>query len=57
MDALNGALPLHGPVPEAFLEDQTMAAMSIPKHVWLAIMHGLLDAVPPIDRGTIGVAP
>jgi rifampin ADP-ribosylating transferase len=53
MDALNAAMPLHRPVPESFVEDQTTAALTIPKHVWEASLEGLLGAVPPIDRGTI----
>lgn len=51
IDALQGALPLHSPVPDSFVEDQVMAALSIPKHAWLASIGGLLGAVPPIDRG------
>ena len=55
IDALQGALPLHCPVPDSFLEDQKTAALSISKHAWLASMAGLLGAVPPIDRGRITV--
>jgi len=55
VDVLQGALPLHSPVPDSFVEDQMMAALSIPRHVWLASVDGLVRAVPPIDRGRIGV--
>lgn len=55
LDALQGALALHNPVPDSFLEDQMTAGLSIPRHVWLASIHGLLRAVPPIDRGPIEV--
>lgn len=55
VDALNAALLLHSPVPESFVEDQTTAALTIPKHVWKASLEGLVSAVPPIDRGTITV--
>lgn len=55
VDALQGALPLHSPVPGSFFEDQMRAALSIPRHSWLASVDGLVRAVPPIDRGRIGV--
>lgn len=55
IDALQGALQLHSPVPDSFVEDQTTAGLSIPKHAWLAGIGGLLGAVPPIDRGRITV--
>ena len=55
VDALQGALPLHSPVPGSFVEDQMRAALSIPRHSWLASVDGLVRAVPPIDRGRIGV--
>lgn len=55
MDALNGALPLHSPVPDSFIEDQMAAALTIPKHVWRATIEGLFEAVPPIERGSIEV--
>lgn len=55
IDALHGALPLHSPVPDSFVEDQMNAALSIPRHVWLASIGGLLGAVPPIDRGRIRI--
>jgi pimeloyl-ACP methyl ester carboxylesterase len=53
IDTLNGALPLHTPVPDAFMEVQTAAALTIPKRVWLAVVEGLSAAVPPIRRGPI----
>jgi pimeloyl-ACP methyl ester carboxylesterase len=55
MNTLNGVLPLHTPVPDTFLEDQTSAALTIPKGVWRAALEGLLAAVPPTQRGTITV--
>lgn len=53
LNALNAALPLHTPVPDAFLEDQMNAALTIPKGVWAASFEGLLAAAPPIRSGTI----
>ena len=55
IDALNGALPLHSPVPAAFLDDQMTAALTIPKSVWSAAIQGLLAAPPPIQSGPITV--
>ena len=55
VDALQGAVAFHGTVPESFVEDQMTAALSIPRHVWLAGLDGLVRAAPPIDRGRIGV--
>jgi pimeloyl-ACP methyl ester carboxylesterase len=55
LNALNGALPVHTVIPDAFLEDQMTAALTIPKRVWLAAMEGLLAAAPPIQSGTITV--
>lgn len=53
VDAINGALPLHSPVPPDFLEDQMTAALTIPKRVWRAVIEGLFAAVPPIQSGRI----
>jgi pimeloyl-ACP methyl ester carboxylesterase len=55
IDALNGAFPLHTPVPDTFLEDQMTAALTIPTGVWRATIEGLFAAVPPIQRGSITV--
>lgn len=55
VEALQLAFQFHGNVPDSFVEDQMMAALSIPRHVWLASIDGLVRAVPPIDRGRIGV--
>ena len=55
INALNGALPLHTPVPDRFLEDQMTAALTIPKSVWRAAVEGLFAAVPPIQSGRITV--
>lgn len=53
LDALNGALPLHNPVPDSFVEDQMTAALTIPGHVWRATIDGLVAADPPITQGSI----
>jgi len=55
VNALNGALPLHTPVPDTFLNDQMTGALTIPRVVWSATIEGLLAAVPPIERGPITV--
>ena len=55
LDALNGALPLHNSVPDAFIEDQMTAALTIPRHVWSATIDGLVAADPPITQGSITV--
>ncbi len=52
---LNGVLPLHAVVPESYLEDQVLAALTIPSHVWRAGLEGLIAAEPPIQRGSITV--
>jgi pimeloyl-ACP methyl ester carboxylesterase len=54
-NALNRVLPLHGPVPDSFMEDQVTAALTIPRHVWRATIEGLVEAAPPIERGSIEV--
>ncbi|MDQ0373914.1 alpha/beta fold hydrolase [Cellulomonas humilata] len=56
MVALNGALPLHTPVPDTFFQDQVTAAMTIPTGVLRATLDGLLAAAPPIQRGPITVS-
>lgn len=53
LDALNGALPLHNPVPDSYVEDQMTAALTIPRHVWRAVIDGLVAADPPITQGSI----
>ncbi|WP_157987935.1 alpha/beta fold hydrolase [Jiangella endophytica] len=55
VEALNGALPLHAPVPETFLDDQLTAALTIPTGVWRAVIDGLVAAVPPIRTGPVTV--
>ncbi len=55
MHAINAAFTLHSPVPESFIEDQMRAALTISKHVWRATIEGLLEAVPPVDCGTMRV--
>ena len=55
IEALSGALPLHTPVPDEFVHDQTNAALTIPKAVWRATIEGLVTAVPPIQSGAIDV--
>ncbi len=53
--ALGGAIPLHGPVPQSFVEEQRKAALSIPSHVWRRTLEGLVEAVPPTELGAIEV--
>ena len=55
LDALNGELPLHNPVPDSYIEDQVTASLTIPKHVWSASIDGLVAADPPITQGSITV--
>ena len=55
LDTLNGALPLHNPVPDSFVENQRTAALTIPRHVWRATIDGLVAADPPITQGSITV--
>lgn len=55
LDPLNGAVPLHNPVPDSFIEDQMAAALTIPKHVWRDTIDGLVAADPPIAQGSIRV--
>jgi pimeloyl-ACP methyl ester carboxylesterase len=54
--AVKAGLALHLAVPDDFLAAQDEAALTIPRHVWLASYHGLLHATPPLDTGSI-VAP
>ncbi|WP_052226302.1 alpha/beta fold hydrolase [Microbacterium mangrovi] len=53
--AVNAAIAVHAPVAPAFLAVQTDAALTIPKHVWLAVLDGLATAVPPTRGGRIAV--
>lgn len=53
VNAINGELPLHGSVPNSFIEDQMMSALTIPRHVWRSTFEALISAVPPIKRGSI----
>jgi rifampin ADP-ribosylating transferase len=53
---LNGRLALPDTVPADFLDAQDAAALTIPRHVWLAGYRGLFEATPPTESGTI-VAP
>lgn len=55
IQALNGVLPLRSAVPDAFLEDQLISALSIPRAVWVAVAEGLFGAEPPIQRASIAV--
>jgi pimeloyl-ACP methyl ester carboxylesterase len=55
VEALNGEIPLHTSVPQRFLEDQITAALTIPKHVWRAVLDSLVAALPPIRSGPITV--
>jgi pimeloyl-ACP methyl ester carboxylesterase len=54
--ALNSRFALPDTVPADFLDAQDAAALTIPRHVWLAGYRGLVEATPPTECGTI-VAP
>ncbi len=45
--------PLHHPVPRWYLDDRVRDGAGIPAHVWRAVLHGLVEATPPTDRGPI----
>jgi len=55
IQALNEGLDLPSAIPRDFLDVQDAAALTIPRHVWIAIYRGLIEAVPPTDTGTIRV--
>jgi pimeloyl-ACP methyl ester carboxylesterase len=55
IEALNERLELPPTIPRAFLDVQDAAALTIPRHVWLAGYRGLIEAAPPTETGTIGV--
>jgi non-heme chloroperoxidase len=42
-------------VPPDFLETMIWESSKLPAHVWRAALAGLVEAVPPIDTGTIAV--
>jgi len=51
--ALNGRLALPDTIPRDFLAVQDAAALTIPRHVWLAGYRGLVQATPPTESGRI----
>lgn len=51
--ALNQRLALPGSIPGDFLDAQVAAALTIPRHVWLAGYEGLVAAAPPTESGRI----
>ena len=56
MKAFRDALPLLSPVPDAYVETQKRAALTIPPRVWRSTFDGLVAATPPIRCGPI-IAP
>jgi rifampin ADP-ribosylating transferase len=52
---LNERLELPASIPREFIEVQDAAALTIPRHVWLAAYRGLVEAPPPTETGTIRV--
>ena len=55
IEALNEGLELPPAIPRDFLDVQDAAALTIPRHVWIAGYRGLIEAVPPTQTGTIRV--
>ena len=55
IQALNEGLDLPARIPRDFLDVQDAAALTIPRHVWIAGYRGLIEAVPPTEIGTIRV--
>lgn len=53
--ALNDALRVPISVPRGFLEVQDAAALTIPRHVWMASYRGLVEAAAPSEVGSIRV--
>ena len=53
--ALNEALGVPTSVPRGFLQAQDAAALTIPRHVWLAGYRGLVEAAAPSQVGSIRV--
>jgi rifampin ADP-ribosylating transferase len=50
---LNRRLAIPATIPRDFLAVQDTAALSIPRHVWLAAYRGLIEATPPTEAGPI----
>ncbi|MBO1269582.1 alpha/beta fold hydrolase [Arthrobacter cavernae] len=42
-------------VPAWYIEDRIRDGTAMPAHAWKAILHGLCEAVPPTEAGTIDV--
>jgi pimeloyl-ACP methyl ester carboxylesterase len=55
IQALNERLDFPPTIPRDFLDVQNAAALTIPRHVWIAGYRGLIEAVPPTETGTIPV--
>jgi pimeloyl-ACP methyl ester carboxylesterase len=53
--ALNRGLAVPETIPADFLAVQDAAALTIPRHVWLAEGRGLVEATPPTVSGSIVV--
>ena len=53
--AVNDGLALPASIPRDFIDIQDAAALTIPRHVWLAGYRGLVEASPPTETGTIQV--
>jgi len=51
--ALNQRFALPDTIPADFLAVQDAAALTIPRHVWLAGYRGLVQATPPTESGRI----
>lgn len=52
---LNERLAFPASIPREFMEVQDAAALTIPRHVWLAGYRGLVEAPAPTETGTIRV--
>jgi rifampin ADP-ribosylating transferase len=53
--ALTSSLGFPASIPRDFLDAQDAAALTIPRHVWLAGYRGLVEACAPTETGTIRV--
>lgn len=55
IEALNKGLSLPPAIPRNFLDVQDAAALTIPRHVWIAGYRGLIEATPPTECGPLRV--
>jgi pimeloyl-ACP methyl ester carboxylesterase len=55
IQAINERLALPASIPRDFIEVQDAAALTIPRHVWLAGYRGLVEAAAPTETGRIRV--